>query len=175
MKKRILAFPIKELEPHQIFVFGSNGAGFHGLGAAGQAMRGDGKTDWNKDTRFKIAMSSPKGSPNRVGLWAVFGVARGYQVGTDGASYAVETIAKAGVRPNTKEEKSIVMRSIYSQLVDLVAFGKQHSEKEFLVTALGTELAGLSKEDMGLVWSTVDDRHGVPDNFIFVHLPAVKR
>jgi len=37
--KRISSHNITELKPNEVFVFGSNEAGFHGAGAARQAMR----------------------------------------------------------------------------------------------------------------------------------------
>ena len=72
---------IDYLASNQVFVFGSNATGFHGAGAAGLGLRGDHRNNWKKDETFRLAMRSPEGSPHRVGKWAVFGVARGFQQG----------------------------------------------------------------------------------------------
>jgi len=68
---------INVLESWQIFVFGTNSSGFHGAGAAGIAFRSESRNTWRTDPWFQMAMTSPVGSQERVGRWAVFGVSRG--------------------------------------------------------------------------------------------------
>lgn len=87
---------ITHLEPNEVFVFGSNAQGFHGAGSSGQAFRGDRANTWRTDEFFLAAMRSKPGSPERVGNWAIFGVAYGLQVGRNGMSYAVKTIERPG-------------------------------------------------------------------------------
>ena len=93
---QLLHAPTTTLAPNEIFVFGSNRDGFHGAGGAGLACRGDAANTWRRDDWFKRAMVAPPGDPARVGRWAVFGVARGFQVGRSGRSYAVQTIERPG-------------------------------------------------------------------------------
>lgn len=88
--------PITELEPNDVVVFGSNATGFHGAGAAGLACRGTARNDWREDAWLTTARDAPVGSPARIGTWAVFGKARGPQRGTEGMSYAIETIQTPG-------------------------------------------------------------------------------
>lgn len=64
---------ITELKPNQIFVFGSNVEEKHGKGGA------------------KCAFGDYPHQPNTIGKWAIYGVAKGYMQGTQGASYAIIT------------------------------------------------------------------------------------
>ena len=88
--------PITTLAPHQVFVYGSNSTGFSGAGAAGLAVRGTSANTWRTDEWFLKAMRAPVGSPDRIGKWAVFGVARGWSQGREGMGYAIETIRHPG-------------------------------------------------------------------------------
>lgn len=106
----VLDAPITTLAPEQVFVFGSNASGFHGAGSAGQAMRGDACNTWRHDPAFLRAMKSPVGSAGRVGLWAVYGVARGPMLGTSGKSYAVQTVTDTG------KKRSLPLADIHAQL-----------------------------------------------------------
>ena len=127
---------ITSLKSHQVFVFGSNSRGFHGAGAAGYACRGDASDTWRTDPWFTEARRSSVGSPKRIGKWAVFGVARGYQEGREGKSYAIETINVPG------ERRSTPLEEIEKQVIELYRFAAAHPKLEFLMTEIGTKLAG---------------------------------
>lgn len=149
---------ITELRPNEVFVFGSNAQGFHGAGAAGLACRGDARNNWREDEWFLKAMRSPPGSPDRVGKWAVLGVAEGYQEGREGKSFSVVTIAYPG------QPRSIGRWQIYLQLIELWRFAIDHPWLTFLVTRLGEGNAGYTREEMREVWDYLLQHHGRHDN-----------
>jgi hypothetical protein len=136
-----------KLDPNEVFCFGANGTGFHGAGAAGLACRGESANTWRQDAWFKSAMAAPEGSPERVGKWAVYGVARGFQKGREGMSYAIQTVTRPGQR------RSIPLDEIYAQLCDLRDFIKKHPEWTFIITPLGEGYAGYTKLEMDELWA----------------------
>jgi hypothetical protein len=152
---------ITDIGADDVFVFGSNAAGFHGAGSAGQACRGDARNTWRQDAWFLRAMKAPPGSPDRVGRWAVFGVARGWQRATCGMSYAVQTIVRPGQR------RSVSRRDIYHQLVELWAFARERPQWKFLLTPVGQGYSGWTPEEMAQVWDYLLQQHGLPDNCVF--------
>jgi ribA/ribD-fused uncharacterized protein len=141
-ERRYTPNKVEILEPNEVFVFGSNESGFHGAGAAGVAFRGESNNTWRHDEFFLRAMKAPVGSPERIGRWAVFGVARGHQIGQKGQSYAIQTIKRPGLKRSTSR------REIYFQLLELSRFAEKHPELTFLVTKMGYGLAGHSKAEM---------------------------
>lgn len=145
---------ITELKENQVFVFGSNASGFHGAGAAGLACRGESKNSWRGDVWFLRAMKSPKSSPERIGKWAVYGVARGYSEGREGKSYAIQTIHRPG------EKRSTPLSEIRDQIKDLISFAQNHPTLEFLVTKIGSSLAGYSPQEIKSCFEDLD----IPDN-----------
>ena len=73
-KERLIAPKlVTKLKPNQVFCFGSNVEGKHEKGAA------------------KCAFGDYQHKPGVVGKWAVYGIAKGYQQGTQGTSYAIVT------------------------------------------------------------------------------------
>lgn len=151
---------ITKLEPNEIFVFGSNSTGFHGAGTAGQAMRGDSKNTWRADPVFLRAKAAPVGHPDRIGKWAIYGVARGFQQGHEGASYAIETI----VRP--AQLRSTPLSVIEAQFVELFAYAEAHPELRFLMTPVGCRYAGYSALEMKETWSRAKAKKACPANVI---------
>lgn len=145
--------PITTLVPHQVFLFGSNSSGFHGAGSAGLACRGTSANTWRADEWFLRAMRSPVSSPDRIGQWAVYGVARGWQQGREGMSYAIETIRRPG------EKRSIPLSEIEDQLLDLFLFADKHPEWDFLMTPVGAGLSGWTAEEMAHTLARAVDRH----------------
>ncbi len=133
---------ITHLAPNQVFVFGSNTGGFHGAGSAGYAMRGTAANTWRTDKTFLRAMQAPIGHPDRIGRWAVYGIARGWQQGYEGASYAIQTIQRPG------EKRSTPLSEIEDQIADLFYWARQHSDNEVLFTPVGTGLSGWTAEEM---------------------------
>ncbi len=152
---------IINIHAHQVFVFGSNASGFHGAGSAGMACRGDARNTWRQDKWFLRALETEPGSPERTGKWAILGVARGFQEGKEGKSYAVETIQRPGWRRSTP------LGTIYNQLVTLRKFIDEHPEWEFLITPLGEGYSGYTEQEMGELWGMLF-QGGVPKNIQFV-------
>lgn len=149
---------ITELKPNEVFVFGSNAQGFHGAGAAGYAMRGDARNNWRQDEAFRKAMQSPVGSLDRNGKWAEFGKARGYQVGREGRSYAIETIKRPGRKRSTSR------REICKQFIQLWKAAKVRPDLTFLMTPVGCGYSGYTPTEMQEVIDWVISKYGLPDN-----------
>ena len=154
---------IDSLSPGQVFVFGSNVTGFHGAGAAGLAWRGEAANTWRQDPAFLAAMKAPVGSPERVGRWAVYGVARGPQAGRVGQSYAIVTIEIPGQRRSTP------LSTIEAELTRLCQHARAHPQQEFLVTKIGCGLAGYTAAEIAPLFSRTQQAVGIPDNVV---LPA---
>lgn len=155
--------PITTLAPHQVYLFGSNAAGFHGAGAAGYAMRGTAANTWRTDKAFLRAMQAPVGHPDRIGRWAVFGIGRGHQVGYEGMSYAIETIR----RPGRAYHRSVPLAEIEDQLIELFGWAEHHTDHEVLMTPIGAGLSGWSAEDMAATLARAVKRYGgLPRNVI---------
>lgn len=102
---------VNELEPNQIFVFGSNIAGNHFGGAALQAKQ--------------------------------FGAVDGIGVGLKGQTYAIPTMSGYDV-----------MLDYCLQFID---FANHYPELEFLLTPIGTGIAGYTKEDIEPIFSTLPE------------------
>lgn len=150
---------VTELKPNEVFVFGSNSTGFHGAGSAGLACRGDSRNTWRTDSWFLNAMRSPVGSSDRIGKWAVYGVSRGLQTGRCGMSYGIQTIEHPGYKRSTS------LNRIQAQLLELSAISAIHSELKFLMTPVGTGLAGWKSEEMKIVWCDVVEK--MPNNVVY--------
>ena len=148
---------ITELQENEVFVFGSNTTGFHGAGAAGFACRGDARNTWRQDEWFLAAMKAPIGSEKRVGKWAVYGVGRGFQVGREGKSYGIDTIKIPG------QKRSTPLSDIKKQIEELNIFAKNNKQFKFLVTKIGSALAGYTVEEIRSLFVEV---HQIEDNII---------
>lgn len=133
---------ITSLTENECFVFGSNLDGFHGAGAAGYAFRGDASNTWRQDSFFIKAMSAPPLSEVRIGKWAIYGVARGYQRGREGASYAIPTVTKPG------RKRSIPLADIQRDVDDFIKYAIDHPDVRFYVTELGCNLAGWTPSEI---------------------------
>ena len=151
---------ITTLGDNEVFVFGANAGGFHGAGAAGLAMRGDSRNNWRDDQVFLRAKAARAGSPERRGKWAVYGVARGYQEGKEGKSYAIETIVRPGARRSTS------LSSIKTQLMELLAFAREHPELKFLMTPVGCGYSGYTAKEMKQIWDEATAKEGIPPNMV---------
>lgn len=150
---------ITKLAPNEVFVFGSNAGGFHGAGSAGQAMRGDSQNTWRNDQKFLKAKSTTTGHPDRIGKWAVYGVARGHQIGNEGQSFAIETIVRPG------ERRSTPLTDIQKQFETLLVFAETHSDLKILMTPVGCGYSGYSTEEMNKCWVGAIKNHGhLPKN-----------
>lgn len=143
---------ISQLAPNQVFTFGANYDGFHGGGSAGFASFGARKTWREMDYALK-----PNGWK---GKWNVKGIGEGYQEGTEGRSYALPTVTKAGAKLSLKPSEIIAnIKSFYS-------YAAKHPELEFLVaySFTGRLLNGYDNEDMvEMFWSA----RPIPNNVKF--------
>ena len=142
-----------------VYVFGSNSEGFHGAGAAGLACRGVSENTWREDQWFLKAMKSPVGSKERIGQWAVFGVARGFQEGREGMSYAIQTIKRPGWKRSTP------LSEIKEQLIEMGEYARLHSDLKFHMTPVGAGLAGWTNAEMKKIWDEVKDK--MPENVVY--------
>lgn len=154
---------VTSLGPRDVFVFGSNGSGFHGAGSAGYAMRGTTANTWRDDPLFLNIKSGR--CPDRRGKWAEFGIARGFQEGKSGCSYAIQTVERPG------HQGCITLRDVYSQLRVLLSFAESHSTFTYFVTKLGADRSegGYSyfgSAAMRKVFKTLHKNHIIPDNLI---------
>lgn len=132
-----------------VLVFGSNEQGFHGAGAAGLAMRNESSNTWRSDPAFLAAMRAPLGSPLRIGHRAVFGIGRGFQQGHHGASYAICTVTRPGMK------RSISLSDISLQLHALCNFARQHPDWTFTILNIGTGYAGYTTPEMEAIWANI--------------------
>jgi hypothetical protein len=115
---------IKKLNPHQIFVFGSNLQGFHGAGSAGYASFGVSGNHW-RDFEYHKKLNGWKG------LWNVKGIGQGLQEGTRGWSYALPTVTKPGAK------KSITQKQILVNIDNLYKCAYKNLNFEFLIAYTG--------------------------------------
>ena len=140
---------ITELKTGQVFVFGTNGQGFHGAGSAGYAMLHVTGNQW-RTTKVpgtdKYLNEVPNGTQ---GYWAVKGTARGPMVGLYGVSYGIQTVTRAGAR------RSVSLSEIRDQLCELCAYAVRHPHLEILLTRIGCGHAGYTIEEMDKMMSTV--------------------
>lgn len=149
---------VTELKPNQVFVFGSNGHGFHGAGSAGYAMLGVSGNQWRTAKvpgTEQVLTAVPNGT---MGKWAVKGTARGPMRGRDGMSYAIQTVTRPGAK------RSIPLHEIEAQLVELWRYAEHNSKLEFLMTPIGGGYSGYTGPEMTAVFNRVIKAHGLPSN-----------
>lgn len=106
---------IDELEPNQVFVFGSNEHGHHAGGAA------------------RFAFDN-------------FGAQWGVGEGLTGQSYAIPTMGSP--------------EQLAGAVARFLSFAEEHPDTEFLVTKIGTGIAGIPVEDVAPLFA------GHPENVI---------
>ena len=121
---------ITSLKPNEIFVFGSNTEGRHGLGAAKKALE--------------------------------FGAKYGKAEGLQGQTYAI--ITKDLTKPKDQQMKSVPIEKIGKGIQDMLLFAKNNSDKIFLVTKLGSSLAGYTVEEIANIFEKL--KNIIPDNVI---------
>ena len=112
--------PKLTLAEDEVFQFGSNNDGFHGSGSAGYASFGESGNVWRK---YDYA-SKPNGWK---GKWNVKGASVGPQVGTEGKSYAIPTVTRAG------EKRSIPLSEIKKSIDKFYSFAKSRHHLKFFV------------------------------------------
>ncbi len=142
---------IEKLEKFEVFVFGSNPQGFSGAGSAGYASFGVTGNRWREFEYDK----KPHGWRGR---WNIKGCGEGFQMGTEGWSYALPTVAKAG------EKKSRTPEEIKTSIKSLYAFAVSKPEWKFFV-AQGAEkgLNGYEPKEMAAMFKCMK----IPENMYF--------
>jgi len=144
---------ITKLEPNQVFVFGSNLGGFHGAGSAGFASFG---VSGNKWRHFDYAEKLD----GWKGKWNVKGIGEGYQEGTEGKSYALPTVRRAG------DMQSLNKEQIQQNIQTLYTFAENKPNLEFLIAYRndGSRLLnGYAIEEMAKMFSFTK----IPENIVF--------
>jgi len=146
---------ITQLKPDEVFVFGSNKCdGFHGAGAAGFASFGRHGNVWREEGYAE----KPNGWK---GKWNIKGIAEGYQEGTEGKSYALPTVWRAG------QKRSLDKNTIIDSIKKLYCFANLHPELKFLVAnsvTSKTPLCGYSNRELALMYIKAGP---IPLNVIF--------
>ena len=142
--------PKTTLSEDEVFTYGSNADGFHGFGAAGFATFGQFGNVW----REYGYQGWPKGSK---GKWNVKGVSEGPMLGTEGKSYAIPTVTRAGAK------RSIPLSEIKKSIDKFYAFAKSRPHLKFFV-AQGVEgnLNGYGAQEMASIYSGE-----IPENVYF--------
>jgi hypothetical protein len=158
---------ITELAANEVFVFGSNNAGFHGAGAAGFAFSGSRANDWRSCPKKRLARQAHQALGNkpwpfampdpRVGNWAVWGVAEGHQKGLNGQGYAIRTVAKPG-------GPKLAIAEIERQILQLFDFAGANAGLAILMTDVGCGLARNSRMAMRVMMDHVIKVKGLPSN-----------
>jgi len=144
---------IDHLDTHQVFVFGSNPGGFHGAGSAGFASFGVVGNQWRRFDYHK----KPWGWK---GKWNIKGCGEGLQEGTDGKSYALPTVTRAGAKRSFSPD---MIKASIRRLYDCAT---EHPEWDFLIAYTGEGrklLNGYSLEEMADFFAVFD----IPENIVF--------
>lgn len=87
-----------------------------------------------------------------------FGAKQGQAEGLQGQSYAVIT------KKNWRVPKSSTLEEIRDQISKLLEFAKQNSNNKFLVTKLGSSLAGYSTQEIKSIFNSLTSE--IPDNIV---------
>ena len=142
---------VTKLEHNQVFVFGSNLEGFHGAGSAGYASFGVPGNRWREFEYDK----KPNGWR---GKWNVKGIGEGFQGGTEGWSYALPTVKRAGAKRSRKPDE------IQGSIKKLYEFANKWVELDFFVAQENKMgLNGYGPEEMAEMFMS----HKIPPNVFF--------
>ena len=141
---------IEKLKKDEIFVFGSNLSGFHGAGSAGYASFGVVGNRWRE-------FGYDKKPDGWQGLWNVKGVGVGLQKGREGWSYALPTVAKAGLK------RSLSVSGIKINIDNLYATAVYNKDFWFLMAFGGSSLNGYSSNELASMFGSFL----IPENIVF--------
>ena len=142
-----------KLDPNQVFVFGSNSDGFHGAGSAGFASFG---VQGNQCRRFDYG----KKTLGWRGKWNVKGCGEGLQEGTEGKSYALPTVTRAGAK------RSFTPDMIKASIRRLYDCALENADLYFMIAYTGSGrylLNGYTLDDMAEYFAS----HDIPENIVF--------
>lgn len=141
--------PKTTLLDDEVFVFGANLQGFHAGGAAGFATSGDLKFDWRVHS-YDGKQFGWKGKWNEKGKL-------GPQVGTEGKSYAIPTVTRAGAK------RSIPLPEIKKSIDKFYEFAKSRPHlKFFMAQENKMGLNGYSPQELASIYSG-----DIPENVYF--------
>lgn len=139
-----------ELLDDEVFVFGANTSGWHGAGSAGFASFGKAGNVWRE---FDYA-SKPNGWK---GKWNVKGQSEGPMLGTEGKSYAIPTVTRAGAK------RSIPLPEIKKSIEKFYNFAKSRPHLKFFVAQENKMgLNGYAPEELATIYSG-----DIPENVYF--------
>jgi len=141
--------PKVTLSEDEVFLFGANLQGFHAGGAAGWATSLDPKYNWRLAAYGKLP-DGTKGKWNEKGKL-------GPQVGTEGKSYALLTVTRAGAK------RSISLSDIKKNIEDFYTFAKNRPHLKFFVAQENkVGLNGYLPEELASIYSG-----DIPENVYF--------
>ena len=142
--------PKLTLAEDEVFTYGSNKDGFSGSGSAGYATfnefgnvwRQHNYQDWSKGTK---------------GKWNIKGQSEGPMLGTEGKSYAIPTVTRAGAK------RSIPLPEIKKSIEKFYAFAKSRPHLKFFVAQENKMgLNGYAPEELAEIYSG-----DIPENVYF--------
>jgi hypothetical protein len=139
---------VRDLKDNEVFVFGTNGSGFHGAGAAGYAMLHVEGNKWRNTFvpgTNKLISEVPD---HTKGYWAVKGISTGLMHGLYGKSYGIQTVTKPG------SKRSIPLLSIRTQLVSLKDHISDH-DYNYIVAPLAIGYGGYSRDEMAEIINSI--------------------
>ena len=141
--------PKLTLAEDEVFVFGANSSGWHGAGAAGFTTFGEPGNIWRQH-HYHEWFDGAKGKWNEKGKL-------GPQVGTEGKSYSIVTVTRAGAK------RSIPLDMIRSSIERFYLFAKSRPNLKFFVAQENKiGLNGYSPSEMASIYSGE-----IPENVYF--------
>lgn len=142
--------PKETLANEEVFVFGSNQQGFHAGGAAGWATSLDKNYNWRVAEYDKLVNGWK-------GKWNVKGISEGPMLGTEGKSYAIPTVTRAGAK------RSIPLETIKESIQKFYNFARSRPHLKFFVAQENKAgLNGYSPVEMASIYSGE-----IPENVYF--------
>lgn len=159
MKAKTYSDTIARLNSKNVFVFHSNGKGFHGAGSAAFAMFGLYGNVWRTQTVPRTNSLLHQVPDGTLGKYAIKGVSKGYQEGHEGRSYAIKTVENPG------RKKSVDKEVIIRQIRRLYQFAGQHPKWDFLVAqGVRQGYSGYTPLEYAEMYAAP---HPVPRNIVF--------
>jgi hypothetical protein len=143
---------IKNLKDNEDTVFGSNQDGFHGGGTAGILYANDSRAYKKQDIKGK-------------GLRVEVGKAKGFQTGTEGSSYALQTVTDWKLSMSDPK-RQVPKAEIIEQIKDMYDYYKKNSNRKayVLYTTEGKNLNGYTSLEMAEMFASAGP---IPSNVIF--------
>lgn len=143
---------IKNLKDNEDTVFGSNQDGFHGGGTAGILYANDSRAYKKQKIEGK-------------GLRVIVGQPRGFQTGTEGSSYAIQTVTDWKL-PMDDPARQVPKDEIINQIKNMYDYYTKNPSRNayVLYTTQGRNLNGYSPLEMAEMFASAGP---IPSNIIF--------